>query len=172
MAGNEEWVVSAAADARRYAVFDVSKRRVGDRPYFRKLWAAIKGAETPALLHHLLTMNLSEFEPRDFPRTSALDEQKLRSADLVAKWPYAALTGHVPIGMNVSGKPPTGWGAQRVRKREVRDSILAYAHERNIRDTPDEATVTKRLLDQARALSLLYPVLRPVRRPTAFAGSR
>ena len=43
MASNEEWVVPATADERRFFVLDVSDRCKGDIAYFRKLAAAIEG---------------------------------------------------------------------------------------------------------------------------------
>src|SRR5215207_9332163 len=45
MASNNEWVVPASADERRYFVLDVPATRKGDVDYFRKLAAAIEGEE-------------------------------------------------------------------------------------------------------------------------------
>ena len=61
MASNNDWVVPATAEERRYFVLDVTSDRVGDRAYFNRLHAAIDGGEAEAMLYDLLQMDLSDF---------------------------------------------------------------------------------------------------------------
>jgi hypothetical protein len=71
LASNEDWVIPASQDARRFAVMDVSPKRIGDRTYFKKLWADVGGSGTAAMLHDLLSMDLQGWHPREgIPQTN------------------------------------------------------------------------------------------------------
>ena len=78
MASNNDWVVPATEDERRYFVLDVSDAKSGDRAYWHELHAALDGGEVAAFLDHLLKLDLSGFEIRDVPHTKGLNRQKLR----------------------------------------------------------------------------------------------
>jgi hypothetical protein len=86
MAANAEWVVPASHDERRYAMFDVSGDRIGDRGYFKALHAEIAGGGLAAMLHDLLTVELGEWHPREIVQTAALRKQKERSLPPIAAW--------------------------------------------------------------------------------------
>jgi hypothetical protein len=92
MASNNDWVVPASADERRYFVLDVSDRRKGDVDYFRKLSDAIEGEELAAMLHDLLALDLSGWNHRAAPHTAALNHQKLVGADSLQKFWIGCLT--------------------------------------------------------------------------------
>jgi phage/plasmid-associated DNA primase len=95
IASNEDWVIPASADERRYFVLDVSDSRRGDRMYFTELAQAIEGQELQALLHHLLTLDLMSFDFRNPPHTEGLNKQKLASGDSFAKFWYDCLCNGV-----------------------------------------------------------------------------
>jgi hypothetical protein len=83
---NEEWVVPASLDERRFAIFDVSNIKQQDATYFGALrkWYDRGGAEH--LLHYFKHFDLNTVDVRKAPRTAALDEQKLHSLDTVDQW--------------------------------------------------------------------------------------
>ena len=83
---NEEWVVPASLDERRFAIFDVSNIKQQDATYFGALrkWYDRGGAEH--LLHFFKHFDLNTVDVRKAPRTAALDEQKLHSLDTVDQW--------------------------------------------------------------------------------------
>jgi len=82
MASNEDWVIPASADERRFAMFDVSSARRGDHAYFDALTAQIAGGGLAAMLHDLLKMDLGRWHPRfDIPKTQALRTQVQHSED-------------------------------------------------------------------------------------------
>jgi hypothetical protein len=86
MASNNEWVVPAALDERRFFVLDVSDDRKGHHDYFGAIHAEMGDGGYEAMLDELLTYDLSRFNVRDVPKTSALQDQKKRSLDLKLSW--------------------------------------------------------------------------------------
>jgi hypothetical protein len=76
MASNNEWVVPADADARRYFVLDVSDAKKQDTEYFERLVDQMNSGGREALLDLLLKRDLSGFNVRKVPQTAALGRQK------------------------------------------------------------------------------------------------
>jgi hypothetical protein len=91
MASNNDWVVPASHDERRYFVLDVSDNRIGDRQYFKELDEQMTNGGLAAMIHELLNRDISDFEVRDIPQTEALAEQKTLSLDSLDKWWLAVL---------------------------------------------------------------------------------
>ena len=83
---NEEWVVPASLDERRFAVFDVSECQMQNAKYFGDLrrWYDRGGAEN--LLYFFKHFDLNKVDVRVAPKTAALDEQKLLSLDTIDQW--------------------------------------------------------------------------------------
>lgn len=106
MASNADWVVPASADERRYLILDVSDRKRGDQDYFRRLHEAIEGPELGAMLHHLLTRDLSCWNHRAPPHTAALNEQKLLGADSVTRYWHDCLFSGCIVGSGLGSDWP------------------------------------------------------------------
>jgi Family of unknown function (DUF5906) len=83
---NQEWVVPAAMDQRRFAVLDVSSARANDHDYFAQIIAELEAGGYGALLHHLQTRDLTGINLRVPPPTSALLRQKTQSANPEEAW--------------------------------------------------------------------------------------
>ena len=80
IAGNEDWVVPASGDERRFAVTEVSSARAGDFTYFRHLHAELDNGGYAAMLHGLLERDLGDWHPRDnVPQTQELRRQQAHS---------------------------------------------------------------------------------------------
>lgn len=80
MASNEDWVIPAGKDSRRFAVFQVSAERQRDRAYFEALARQMKAGGLEAMVHDMLAMDLAGFHPEhDRPDTDALAEQRAAS---------------------------------------------------------------------------------------------
>ncbi len=80
MASNEEHVVRATKDERRYAVFNVSAARRGDRDYFGAVMAQMEAGGYAAMLHDLRGEVLGDWHPRwSIPQTEALADQQDRT---------------------------------------------------------------------------------------------
>jgi len=91
MASNDMHVVPAGGDERRFLVLDVGKGHQQDAGYFGEIIRQMESGGYEALLHMLLTYDLSGYEVRDVPRTEALLEQKLLSLSLEEEWWYNKL---------------------------------------------------------------------------------
>lgn len=73
--GNDEWLVPASADERRYAVFEVSPHRRGDVAYFEALADEQERGGLAAMAHDLSSTEAKH--PRyGVPQTEALHDQK------------------------------------------------------------------------------------------------
>jgi hypothetical protein len=79
MTANDEWVVPASADERRYAVFNVSEGETGNIVYFKALNAEIENGGAAAMLHELLHKPLGNWHPRQIYRNAALRMQQAQS---------------------------------------------------------------------------------------------
>jgi hypothetical protein len=86
MASNEEWVVPAAFDARRYFVLDVADSVVGNKVYFEELNMQMEVGGYEAMLYDLLHYDLTGFDYRNPPHTEALQEQKKLSLPTTEAW--------------------------------------------------------------------------------------
>ncbi len=77
LATNHEWAIPAAADARRFAVFDVADHRARDHDYFAALCEQMRNGGAAAMLHDMLGMDLSGFHPEiNRVHTAALGRQQ------------------------------------------------------------------------------------------------
>jgi hypothetical protein len=97
MSSNSDWVVPAGADARRYFMLDVSDAQKQRSEYFRAIAEQMDSGGREALLHYLLTRDLSAFDVRQVPQTEALADQKRhsrRGVDQLVE--IIAERGHIP----------------------------------------------------------------------------
>lgn len=80
MASNEDYVVPASPDERRYAVFDVPNIHSSEnekKTFFQRLNEQLQAGGLAAMLFDLLNLNLGDFHPRwSIPQTEALARQK------------------------------------------------------------------------------------------------
>lgn len=91
MATNERWVIPASEDERRYCVLEISDTKRGDHAYFGALDKHMREGGLSALLHHLLNLDLSDFNIRAVPNTEALEKQKLLSLPPLMMWLHERL---------------------------------------------------------------------------------
>jgi hypothetical protein len=91
MASNEDWVVPAGLDERRYFMLDVGEERKQDLAYFAGIMEQMDNGGCAALLHELLNHDVSKFQVRKVPDTDALDDQKKRSLKTEVAWLHEVL---------------------------------------------------------------------------------
>jgi hypothetical protein len=98
MASNEKWVVPVRGADRRFFVLDVSESHMQDSSYFGGIAADLEGGGYSALLHYLLSYDLSKFDVRQIPDTDARREQRELSLRNEDQWLLSILEdGVVPV---------------------------------------------------------------------------
>jgi len=84
-------VIPAGGDERRFFVTDVGTAHQQDNAYFASIMEQMNNGGLEALLHTLLTYDISEYNVRRVPQTDALREQKLLSLNVEEEWWYTKL---------------------------------------------------------------------------------
>jgi hypothetical protein len=104
---NERWVVPAGFNERRFAVFDVGEAKMQDHAYFAAIVEEMKNGGREALLHHLLSFDLSQVNLRVIPKTEALLEQIIESMTPEHAWWFDTLKrGELPRGIDEANTCP------------------------------------------------------------------
>ncbi|WP_374307209.1 primase-helicase family protein [Methylocella sp.] len=96
---NEDWVVPAGMDERRFCVLDVAPHAAQNHEYFAEMDAQLGAGGREALLADLLAFDLDAAGApnlRVIPKTGALLEQKIRSMDPVTSWWFERLCDGAP----------------------------------------------------------------------------
>src|SRR5262249_32683579 len=86
MASNEDWVVPASLDERRFFCLDVPNTRQGDFAYFTAINEQLEAGGYEAMLYDLLHHDLSDFNVRPVPQTEGLNRQRVQSLDTHHAW--------------------------------------------------------------------------------------
>jgi len=96
VSSNNEWVVPAGNEERRFFILDVSEERMQDRAYFGSIVAQMNSGGREALLQYLLDYDLSATDVGSPPKTNALMDQKAYTASPLQSWWYERLVdGHI-----------------------------------------------------------------------------
>ena len=95
------WVVPAGARERRYAVFDTSDEKLGDKKYFKALHGNIDNGGAEAMLWDLWNMDLDGWHPSEIPgallHSNAMQRQQLMSMPPFEQWVLGMLhNGQLP----------------------------------------------------------------------------
>jgi len=96
MTSNDEWVVPAGKDERRFCVLDVHPRCAKNHDYFGEMEEELNAGGREALLADLLSFDLGSVNLRQIPHTRELANQKLRSLNSAEAWWYERLFAGVP----------------------------------------------------------------------------
>jgi len=86
VASNEDWVVPAGLEERRFCVLDVSDEHMQDSGYFGPVFKQILSGGAQAMLHDMLRLEISDVDLRQAPKTAALLEQIEFSMDTVTRF--------------------------------------------------------------------------------------
>jgi len=91
MASNDVHVIRATGDERRYFMLQMGEGKKQDSKFFSALNHQMENSGYEALLFHLQSIDISDFEVRNVPQTDALQEQKLLSMDYNEEWWFRKL---------------------------------------------------------------------------------
>jgi hypothetical protein len=90
-ATNEDWAVPTGPKERRFCVLNVDESKAENHIYFDAINTEMRNGGLEALMHTLMTFDLSQFNVRRYPVTEGLLEQKQLSLPSVAQWWYDIL---------------------------------------------------------------------------------
>lgn len=113
MAGNDEWIVQADKDDRRYFVLDALGAHTNDHAYFAQIAQQLKAGGYEAMLHELLAMDLTKFNVRAKPDTLGLQRQKQFSMDAESRWMLHLLREGLPESAQHHGAPDVAYPGDR-----------------------------------------------------------
>lgn len=138
MTSNENWVVPAGKDERRFAVYDVDPRVAQNHDYFRDMDEQLARGGREHLLADLLAFDLATVNLRQIPHTEALLEQKLHSLDSIDAWWVERL-------MNGSATRRASEWASEIPCSTLFDDYIAQADRVGIRRKQEETVFGIRL---------------------------
>lgn len=131
--GNEDWIVPATQDERRFAVFNVKNSRKGDGTFFRKMIHGMENGGYRLLLRYLLDYDFSEVDVNTAPVTVGLMEQKIESFNMIEQWWHECLIESEIVEGQSDGWPET------ITRPAFRDAFSRYSRNRNNRSRiPDD----------------------------------
>lgn len=137
--GNEDWVIPASHDERRFAVFNVGDGRRQDRAFFQTMREGMERGGYPHLLRYLLDFDLTGIDINDAPATAGLLEQKHATLEPIEQWWLNCLTEGRVVGGDFGHAFNT-----HVECERFRGAFRRYAKERAIRSRlPDERSFGK-----------------------------
>jgi Family of unknown function (DUF5906) len=129
VSGNQDWLIPAGFEERRFATLDVSEEHMKDHSYFAAIDAEMDNGGREALLDYLLRFDLSKVNLREIPKTAALLAQKISSGNPEQSWWLDTLmNGELPWGVNEPNKCP----ASRLFARYLKHARLTGVRRRSI----------------------------------------
>ncbi len=139
--GNEDWLVPASHDERRFAVLNVGDGRKGDKPYFIQMREGMEAGGYRHLLRYLMDYDLAGIDVSQAPATRGLLEQKLATLDPFPAWWLTCLHD----GRLVGGDFEDTWPGEADCER-FRNAFRRYHKERNVRGwVPDDRSMGHQL---------------------------
>lgn len=88
---NEDWIVPAGLDERRFFVLEVGSAQKQNRPYFASIEKQLLSGGYKAMLYDLLHMDISGLDLGNVPQTAALLQQKEQSMTTEQRFWYGRL---------------------------------------------------------------------------------
>lgn len=120
---NHERVLIAGQRERRFLVVTPDAQHIGDAEYFNRYYQWLENGGASCLLHHLLNLDISDFNPHKAPVTQALIDEKLISMKDVQHWFYEYLDNArrnqpLPVRLDCPElvQDYRNWSAEKLRK--------------------------------------------------------
>lgn len=138
VASNNDWVIPAGLDERRFFVVEVSDTHQQDHKYFKALHDEMNNGGREAMLYDLLHTDLSGVNLRNIPQTAGLMEQKLLSADSITKFWFSRLQEGSQL------REDGGWQPY-AETQKLFDQYAAYARTLGYSRIEDAALFSRKL---------------------------
>ena len=159
MTSNEDWVVPAGMDERRFCVLEVGTGVAQNHAYFREMDEELNAGGREALLADLLSFDLDSVNLRQIPRTDELRNQKLRSLDSVTSWWYERLQAGAPT------RKLDRWPTDAIAKEALVDDYQLTADKIGVKRKSSETEVGLKLKN-------LAPGIKQTKRPVEHVDFR
>jgi hypothetical protein len=146
IASNEHWVIPAGMQERRFLMLNVASAKQQQTKYFNAIVKQLNDGGYEALLHDLLTRDISKFKHRFCPKTEALAEQQLYSMTTVESyWLEILDAGALPSASHgLKGQGPSeDWGL--VATKILHKDFVTQARDRGLSHLPDLAQFGRQL---------------------------
>lgn len=105
MASNEDWVVPATIDERRFFILDIETKPYMDREYFNAIFEEMENGGVPAMMHDLLAHDYSDVDLRTAPVTKGLTRQVQESFGDVMDFWFEILSREFLLSDKLTGEP-------------------------------------------------------------------
>ena len=101
ISSNNEWVVPAGTEERRFCVIEPSQTMMQNTQYSGSIIKELKNGGYEAMLYDLMNLDLEGIDIRQFPKTIALSEQKsISSSDVEKFWEDRLYDGSIISDQN------------------------------------------------------------------------
>lgn len=140
--GNEDWLVPATEDERRYAVFNVGEADMQKRSFFQEMREGMEangGEGYGLLLATLQAFDLSTVDVNDAPKTDGLADQKIESLSPLHSWFHDCLIEGQILGGDFAGEWPETMPTNRFQEAAKR-----YTRDRGVRSWQPSVTAFNR----------------------------
>jgi len=149
MASNNEWVVPAGLDERRFMVIDVADSMKQNHDYFGAIDKQLKSGGYEAMLYDLLEYDTSKIDCSTIVNTSAGFDQKVQSMTPVQKFWYEKLrSGQLQNNEN-------GWG-EIIPRKAFYHQYLSFCDEIRTRYRMSEGPFSKAIKKLCPGISQKY----------------
>lgn len=147
--GNEDWLVPATQDERRFAVFKVGNGRKQDRDFFAEMREGMERGGYAHLLRYFMDFDLESVDVNSAPHTQGLIDQKHASLAPVQEWWLDCISSNSLVGSDWEGDMPPSVPTNRMRQ-----AFEHWARGRNIRSRlPGRNDFLKALHEMAPSLT-------------------
>jgi ABC-type dipeptide/oligopeptide/nickel transport system ATPase component len=154
---NEDWVVPAAFEERRFGIIDVGNGNQQDQEYFITMLEQMKNGGYGGLLYDLMNFDLKSTDIRKLPETSALAQQKETSMGPVETYWFTCLQQGNTLLMS-----KTAW-LDTVKTQELHEDCINYLNKLGYRRVPHLNAFFKKLRQIAPADKFVRKLLGPDR---------
>lgn len=100
---NNDYVIKASTEMRRFVFFETSSARIGDHQYFKDLLTDFQQHDGGIhLYHYLMSIDISDFTPqRDFPTTQLKEQLKADALEKPIQWLVASVNEELEYHHNI-----------------------------------------------------------------------
>lgn len=148
--GNEDWLVPASNDERRYAVLDVGDGKKQNKKYFKDMRVFMdEEGGNRILLDFLKNYDLSKTDVNEAPKTAALLSQKTSSLEPFENWWFNCLKDGKILNSEFGDEWP-----ETIDTHSFRSAFARTIKEMNIRSRlPDDVSMGIRLKRMASSIN-------------------